>query len=311
MKRALVIPAAIALLCLSSLAWATITISTVLVGNVGNAADTRYGTHGSVGYTYNIGKYEVTVGQYTAFLNAVAATDTYGLYCPWNESGITQNGVSGSYTYWVPTDFINRPVSFVSYWDAIRFANWLHNGQPSGLQNTSTTEDGAYLTNGYNGYDGRTIQRKPGAKWFIPSENEWYKAAYYKGSGANYWEYPTKSYSINTSMANYGNPAGHTTSVGSYAYPSAYGTYDQGGNVWEWTEAINSQTPGYAYRCMRGGSFALSGDNLRPNYMGVTLSPCEFNDVGFRIVQAVPEPSSLMIVAGGLGMILGLRKRKA
>jgi hypothetical protein len=54
----------------------------VTVGNPGNVADTRYASpgYGAVAYSYNIGKFEVTAGQYTVFLNAVAKTDTYGLY---------------------------------------------------------------------------------------------------------------------------------------------------------------------------------------------------------------------------------------
>src|SRR5262245_377235 len=82
------------------------TIATVPVGNAGNASDTRYETpgYGSVSYTYNIGKYEVTAGQYTEFLNSVAVTDTYGLYNTVMSrtdygSGITQSGSPGSYTY--------------------------------------------------------------------------------------------------------------------------------------------------------------------------------------------------------------------
>ncbi len=68
---------------------ANVVIDTVPVGNPGNAGELSgsgaggFGPDricGSVGYTYNVGKYEVTAGQYTEFLNAVARTDTYGLY---------------------------------------------------------------------------------------------------------------------------------------------------------------------------------------------------------------------------------------
>ena len=64
---------------------AAVSIETVQEGNVGNAPDRRYGGYGSVGYTYNTGKYEVTAGQYTEFLNAVAKTDTYGAVQPEHE----------------------------------------------------------------------------------------------------------------------------------------------------------------------------------------------------------------------------------
>ena len=86
------------------------------------------------------------------------------------------------------------------------------------------------------------VDREVDWKWAIPSENEWYKAAYHKNDGdtGNYFDYPTSSDSIDTSMANYdgGAAAGQTTDVDSYAYPSPYDTFDQGGNLTEWTEAV-------------------------------------------------------------------------
>jgi formylglycine-generating enzyme required for sulfatase activity len=109
-----------------------------------------------VAYEYQIGKYHVTIGQYTAFLNAVAVTDTYSLYnanmaTNLNVAGIAQAGVSGSFTYSVITNggiSVNRPITYVSWWDAARFSNWMANGQPTGAQSSTTTENGAYNVNG-------------------------------------------------------------------------------------------------------------------------------------------------------------------
>ena len=116
--------------------------------------------YGAVGYTYSIGKYEVTAGQYTEFLNAVAGADTYGLYNTdmWSNTATAarSSGLPGAARRATPTqysvaaDCANRPVNYVSFWDACRFANWLHNGQPTGPQGPGTTEDGAYTLNGYN-----------------------------------------------------------------------------------------------------------------------------------------------------------------
>ena len=142
-----------AMVLLATGAAQALVIETVPVGNPGNAADTG-GTpgSGSVAYTYNIGKYDVTVAQYTAFLNAVAATDTYGLYytnmsqTPWG--GITQSGSAGSYTYSVVSGYANRPANYVTWGDAARFANWLNKGQPTGAEGPNTTEAGSYTLNG-------------------------------------------------------------------------------------------------------------------------------------------------------------------
>ena len=188
-----------------------VVIDTVTVGNAGNAGDTRYpdtangvSSFGSVAYTYQMGKFDVTAGQYTEFLNAVAKTDTYGLYStymadPTNYLGcnIQRSGSSGSYTYSVASDWANRSVNYVSWGDSARFANWLSNGQPTGGQSASTTEDGSYALNGATG-DAvlLAVTRKASATWVIPSEDEWYKAAYYdpnKPGGAGYWDYPTRS----------------------------------------------------------------------------------------------------------------------
>src|ERR1051325_3322279 len=110
-------------------AFATITMETVPVGNLRNANDAT--GFGGVNYAYNIGKYEVTVGQYTEFLNAVAATDTYGLYntrmgTDGHTAGISRSGSSGNYSYSV-IGSQNHPVAYVRWADAARFANWLHN----------------------------------------------------------------------------------------------------------------------------------------------------------------------------------------
>jgi len=346
MKRVFAVTAALALLCLGGIAQA-VTIDTVPVGNPGNAADTRYETpgYGSVGYSYNIGKYEVTAAQYTDFLNKVARTDTYGLYdavmdTAVNSHGcnIKRTGTSGSYTYTIgngTTDVLlwaNRPVNYVSYWDACRFANWLHNGQPTGIQTAATTERGAYTLDNYTGGDGRTIGRNAGWKWAVTSEDEWYKAAYYKGGGtsAGYWNYPTKS---NTAPSNVGSdgytdPGNHAnywnnaytigapyrrTKVGEFEKSgSAYGTFDQGGNVWEWNEAVIATS----HRGLRGGWYGEAstlGDGvatLHASYRAGYGPAYGYNVAGFRVSEAVPEPSSIIALGMLLTPLLGIRRRR-
>lgn len=265
-------------------ALAQITIPTVPVGDVGNIADPTTG-YGAVAYAYNIGTHEVTNMQYAAFLNAVGATDTNDLYNPSMAEafgGITRSGAPGSYTYSTVGGRERHPVNFVSFWDAARFANWLHNGQPTGTQNNDTTENGAYTLTP-EGIDANSITRNGGWRWAITSEDEWYKAAYYHresqgGDVDNYWLYPTASNTISIAQANYLDVIGDTVPVGSYP-PNHYGTFDQGGNVLEWNEAITSS----ANRGRRGGSYTAIASSLRADNRSSTFAINELRASGFRV----------------------------
>ena len=298
----------------------------VTVGNPGNAADST--TYGAVDYEYQIGKYEVMAGQYTEFLNAVAATDTYGLHntkmgniSPSSKGcNIQRSGSSGSYTYSVAADWANRPVNQVSWYDTLRFANWLHNGQPIGGQSVATTEDGAYDMS-----LGSSVVRKSGALVWLPSEDEWYKAAYHKNNGVtgNYFDYPTSSDSkpsndlINPDSgnnANFWQDGGYTvgspyyrTEVGEFENSeSPYGTFDQCGNVWEWTEA-DGHTWGSSHRVIRGSSWACNSIRTREGALWDYPPTTEYSNIGFR-VASVPEPSTFLLL--GLGAVLFRRSRK-
>jgi hypothetical protein len=284
-----------------------VVIETVTVGNPGNAGDPIQfqGTFGAVGYVYAIAKYEVTAGQYAAFLNAVAATDTYGLYNVnmWalaEGCKIQRTGSAGSYTYSVAPDWANRPANYLSWGDAARFANWLHNGQPTGAQDLTTTEDGSYFLDGMMmDKELEDVVREPDATWVIPTENEWYKAAYHKNDGVtgNYWNYPTRAMSgvsndlidpdpgnnatFRDIMGGYTiGPPYYRTEVGAHENSvSAYGTFDQGGNVQEFNETV----PESDIRGIRGGSY-FSGDIMGKWDRPVDMhSSDEFRDLGFRV----------------------------
>ena len=292
-------------------------LETVAVGDPGNAADTITPNpgYGSVGYNYHIGKYEVTAKQYTDFLNAKAQTDTYGLYNTnmWSSSygcKIEQSGggtVDNPYSYAVASDYANRPVNYVSYWDSCRFANWLGNGQGDG-----DTETGAYTLNGYNDWDGRTIQRNAGWKWAVTSEDEWYKAAYYKGGGlCSLYANGTSTAPVAGTASNYNMAIGHTWDGSTNGALEQNGTKDMMGNVWEWNEAIVDQDVNYACRGVRGGSFYGSlglQSSVRANIFIIPDDEYDFN--GFRVSE-VPEPSSIITLLGGLAGLLGIRRRRA
>jgi formylglycine-generating enzyme required for sulfatase activity len=171
----------------------------VLIGDSGNSSETipnRWTgpvTIGGVSYEYYINKFKVTNDEYALFLNSVASIDTYGLLLPVVNRGILRTGSSGSYVYTVKNNYGNKPFTNTNWFTCARYCNWLHNGKPSGAQDSNTTEDGAYLLNGVT--TGNAIVKKVGAKYFLPTQNEWYKAAYYKGGGTNrgYWRYATQS----------------------------------------------------------------------------------------------------------------------
>lgn len=319
-----------------------ITIPTVTVGDAGNPNDTT--GYGGVSYIYNIAVSEVNLIQYTAFLNAVAATDPYSLYnadmgTDSNSAGITRDGSSGSYTYAVKGSGA-RPVTYVSWFDAARFANWVANGQPTGAQQNSTTENGAYsLLGAISGveFTKNAINPNTGTMttWWIPNENEWYKAAYYdpsvSGPSDDYWLYPTQSdsapgntigtganqanfkdtdYSV-TQSADYNSSQNYLTDGGAYSSSgSYYGTFDQGGNVWERTVAVTGSS-GSA----RGGSWTNDDYSLLSSTRSGSGSTDELNFLGFRVASAteasiaVPEPSTaVVIMMGGAGWLLWRRR---
>jgi sulfatase modifying factor 1 len=310
----------------------------VTVGNPGNAPDTRYNSMsvGSVNYAYQIGKYEVTAGQYTEFLNAVAKSDPNGLYdlAMGDPSGmpnsgdqdlganIQRSGSSPNYSYSVALDWANRPVNNVTFWDAARFCNWLHNGQPTGPQGSGTTEDGAYHDVGSNGLFGRN----PGARFFIPTDDEWYKAAYHDksaGLAGTYFDYPTSPTGLNGNTlpdlgghANYDEINGldfytigrpyWRTEVGTFINsPSRYGTFDQAGNVQEWVESLFF---GF-YRGLRGGDFSSDFSFLQASKRALLPPVLGFYKTGFRVAAAVPEPSTAALAVVAWGVVLLRRSR--
>jgi sulfatase modifying factor 1 len=274
MRNCLVVCVVVGLVALAG-AWAQaapITVPTVTVGNPGNTAD---GTgYGAVAYEYKIGKYEVTNAEYCEFLNAVAKSDIHDLYDPRMDGGpedwggISRSGDSGSYTYSVRSGMGKKPVNYVTWESCVRFVNWLTNGQGTGDTETGsyTIKDGTVTVPDHAALAaGKTV------KWVLPSENEWYKAAYYdpnKAGGAGYWPYPAKGDNEPEANLNTNTP----TDVGTYAkVVSAYGTFDQGGNVWEYNDNRSDDKVG-----LRGGSFHIN-DNA-----GYMLSSTRYDVLGAK-----------------------------
>lgn len=309
-------------------AFAIVTIDSVLVGNINNANDAATGSvYGAVAYAYQIAKNETTISQYAEFLNAAAKTDSYGLYTTnmttSTINGISQSGVSGSFTYSVAAGSANKPITFVSWFDAARFCNWLQAGQQTGAGAALTAESGAYTL---NGAVSGIINKNVGATVWIPSESEWYKAAYYDpnrgGAGVGgYWAQATQSNTVagNTigvaDSANYydGDYATYTggaaswgiTDVGAYGMnsQSAYGTNDQAGNVFEWNDAVIGSSRG-----RRGGSWDSNSSTLSASTRGNYTPSNQAYNIGFR-VASVPEPSAGLLTMLSVSACLTRRRR--
>jgi formylglycine-generating enzyme required for sulfatase activity len=228
----------------------------------------------------------------------------------------------------------DKPVNYVSWFDAARVANWYRNGATS----LSNTEDGAYtLVNGQT--TGTAPARNNGATFYIPTEDQWYKAAYYKGGGTNagYWDYATRSDEAPTAVtadatgigsagstgnfANYLGGAnwnglsrnGNVTTVGTNGVSSAYGAFDMNGNITEWND-LTGLVAG-SDRGVRGGYWGSFSDFSLRSVFSQQIATSDESDVyGFRLASpvAVPEPSTYAMALAGLacGGYSVFRRRK-
>jgi formylglycine-generating enzyme required for sulfatase activity len=287
----------------------------VTVGNAGNAADATTG-FGAVDYEYRLGAFEVTNAQYTAFLNAVAASDPNRLYSSQmsfsSRSGIARSGSDGSYTYSVRPNMGDKPVVFVTWYSAARMANWMTNGQGAG-----DTESGVYTLDGRTSISGITRDPSNPSHVFLPTEDEWYKAAYHQpfaqgGDTDGYWLYATGSNGVPliataTSTGDVGNPGpgvvnyfgsanwdgettGHMTTVGSAGNTSFYGASDMNGNVWEWNETLVAE----GVRGLRGGSYFDTEEGLLQSSFRFASDPGNlWLWDGFRLASGASIPADL------------------
>jgi formylglycine-generating enzyme required for sulfatase activity len=279
------------------LSW-RINIPFVAVTNAGNAPDTN--GKGAVPHDFRIGKYEINNRQYAAFLNAVATEDPKSLYntnsLGNSHAGIIRTGAPGEYHYEIKPGMGHQPIVLVDFYDVLRFCNWLHNGQPTGAQDATTTEDGAYTLTP-TALAAENVLRNPGARFWLPSDDEWYKAAYHHpleqgGDFGDYWIYPTRSFDAPISEFPPGGPnsansccdAGRTaTDVGAYPLASSYyGTFDQGGNVQEWTEFTPEFTP-LRNRRIRGGSWNYNEFYSGKDDFEFDTTDYDSESIGFRV----------------------------
>lgn len=287
----------------------TFDLDFVSIGNAGNAADNT--TYGSVGYNYQMGVNEVSRGMIDKY-NAIGGGPALTL------NDMTSSGGNGA----------NRPATGVSWNEAARFVNWLNTSKGYSLAYQFDTAGGndniALWEPGDAGYNAANLFRNANAHYYLPSEDEWYKAAYYDpaaNSGAGgYWNYATGSDSAPTAVAS-GTTSGTAVYNQSYATGpaditnagglSAYGTMAQGGNVQDMCESALDLSNDLIdeSRVHRGGLWIHTSGDLASSVRSY-VGPEGFGvgGVGFR-VAAVPEPSGVLLTLIGMMGVVLRRKR--
>ena len=245
----------------------------VTIGNAGNLDDTT--GYGAVAYEYNISSTEVTIAEFQASGASIGtANENY-----WSAVGTA------------------APASYVSLYEAMRYCNYLNGDVNSGYY--SSSDGGVTYTANALSHDAYAAAN--GLTYFVPTEDEWYKAAYYDASGAggySLYANGTSTAPVAGTDANYGGSTAWVVGTGT---EEQNGTDDMMGNVWEWME--NSAG------VIRGGGYGLSETYLRSSSRFDAYNPSYENyDVGFRPVEVVPEPATaLSLVLGGL-VVTGYRR---
>lgn len=278
----------------------TFDIGFVSIGNAGNAADTT--GYGGVGYNYNISTYAVSQNN----INSAVA------------NGFS-NGTTGDWTG-------SQPATSITWYQAAAFVNWLNTSQgytaaynlDAGATTLTVWNQSQAFSLGGGAYD---LYRNANAHYFLPSENEYYKAAYYdpnKAGGPGYWQYATGSNTAPTAVAN-GTVAGTAvySGAGSVAAEvdqsgglSPNGTMGQTGNIYEWNESAYSG--GYSaseIRVGRGGALGSASGALQSSGRGSGAPTLSSIDFGFR-VASIPEPSTCAMLVAGIGSLLAFRRRR-
>lgn len=285
------------------------TIDFVNIGNAGNSRDLGAGggiystEFGGVGYDFRIGRTEISQDMITKATNSGLTIVTAG--------------------EWVG----NQPAAGVTWYEAAHFVNWL---------NTSTGHQAPYQLNAnltgltlWSSADawqlgGENLFRHKDAYYVIPSEDEWYKAAFHKNDGvtANYWDFAGGSNTVplavsNGSLANtavYNHTLG-PANVNDNGGFSPYGTRGQDGNVWEWQESAfdGANNLGSEGRTVRGGFWDGTSVALRSSALGRTnFGPAtQSNTIGFRVASVIPEPSSAVLLLASGALLLARRRSSA
>ena len=291
----------------------TFNVEFVPIGNPGNPADNTGSPNpaGSVAQAFLMGQYEIS------------------------EDMINKANTLGGLFLTKDTRGTNKPASNMTWNEAARFVNWLNSslGFPKAYKFTLNPGDAGYTSNTQAnqnilqwavsdpGYDPNNLYRNSLAAFWLPSADEWYKAAYYDPTTGTYFDYATGS---NIAPANVDNGTAAGTAV--YERPSGqgpaditdagglspYGTMAQDGNVFEWNESDLNQPNGPVTdnRILRGGYWGSIAGHLQSSTLFNTAPTVGDNIRGFRVATSVPEPSTAMLILIASWGLLWQRKSR-
>jgi formylglycine-generating enzyme required for sulfatase activity len=277
------------------------TIDFVSIGNAGNAADTT--GYGAVAYSYRMGAHEIPQ-------DAIDKATASGM------TGVTAGPWTG-----------DQPAANLNWYEAAAFVNFLNtsSGKTAAYDLSWSgaawsmalwSSDQAWTAGGTNLY------RNKDAYYFLPSENEWYKAAYDNAAGSAYFPYPTGSSTAPTAVASGANAGEAVYGQAMSNVPAAvemagglspYGAMGQGGNVWEWTETPLSGDNNSAtnVRTIRGGGWSSLEGQLSSSFRSSNGFPDgERAFIGLR-VASIPEPSTYALLLAAAAGALWSAARKA
>jgi len=256
----------------------------VTIGGTDVVADTATG-YGGVNYSYQISQYEVTGADF----NAAATADSNVGDCQY--------------------DSLNGPAYYVSWNEAVKYCNWLTSG--NAYLGAYTHDAGSFT-----GIDRAGAISTYETVYVLPTEDEWYKAAYWRDDINDQWSL----YAHGTDdTPTWGTASGwnYYDPDEGYAYdhdmwPAGYGaqeqneTYDMMGNAGEWTENLYDASR----HVVQGGSHGFTANSLSSSARGGGYPDREYSNMGFR-VAVIPEPSSvLLFLVGGIGAWILRRNRQ-
>jgi len=274
---------------------------------------------GAVGYRYRIARREISCTQWFEFVEAFAPH--VGSLYAWNSQFLGNAAIFQGFANGVPQYSFNAPAAqapIAAGWQfAARYANWLHNSKAT---NAEAFETGAYdLPPIGSTFDAYPHQSLDGARFWIPTLDEWVKATHYDpdryGEGMEgYWLH-TNASQVPLTPGPPGTPGAETSAgwaapptlpLGSYPEVDApWGLLDVSGGGREWSE---TSAGGGVLRFLPGSGTGDIGWQTLDRLDGIGVSPIQLGFGGLRLASAVPAPASCLLPAFGVRYLTRRRR---